>query len=166
VQTDGGRPPRSRYWESLAEPHERGFRQRLGVGGGNQNLRSETRRGRGRAEGHSCAPTDESFAVLVVVAFLLTCMVVFGEYRLGLREPTPFEKAAENITPANAGRACRTRTGPKIARFPLGMNKGRLFVALKLSAAHEAQGGRRGHHPTERPRPPHFPRKVRNRTVR
>ena len=38
------------------------------------------------------------FAVLVVVAFILTCMVVFGGYRLGLREPTPF-KAAENITP-------------------------------------------------------------------
>ena len=39
------------------------------------------------------------FAVFVVVAFVLTCMVVFGGYRLGLREPTPFEKAAENITP-------------------------------------------------------------------
>jgi hypothetical protein len=31
MRTDGGRPPRSRYWESLAEPHERGFRERLGV---------------------------------------------------------------------------------------------------------------------------------------
>jgi hypothetical protein len=38
-------------------------------------------------------------AVLVLIAFVLTCVVVFGGYRLGLREPTPFEKSAENITP-------------------------------------------------------------------
>jgi hypothetical protein len=37
-------------------------------------------------------------ALLILVAFVLTCIVVFGGYRLGLREPTPFEKAAENIT--------------------------------------------------------------------
>jgi len=38
-------------------------------------------------------------ALLVLAAFVLTCVVVFGGYRLGLREPYPVEKAAENIQP-------------------------------------------------------------------
>ena len=38
-------------------------------------------------------------AVVILAAFVLTCVVVFGGYRLGLREPSPIEKAAENIQP-------------------------------------------------------------------
>jgi hypothetical protein len=37
------------------------------------------------------------FAAIVAIAFVLTCLVVFAGYRLGLREATPFEKAVENI---------------------------------------------------------------------
>ena len=38
-------------------------------------------------------------ALLVWIAFAATCVIVFGGYQLGLRSPTPLEKAAENITP-------------------------------------------------------------------
>ena len=37
-------------------------------------------------------------ALAILAAFVVTCVVVFGGYKLGLREPSPFEKAAENIT--------------------------------------------------------------------
>jgi hypothetical protein len=38
-------------------------------------------------------------ALAILAAFVATCVVVFGGSKLGLREPTPFEKAAANITP-------------------------------------------------------------------
>jgi hypothetical protein len=38
-------------------------------------------------------------ALAIVAAFIGTCVLVFGGYKLGLRDPSPFEKAAENITP-------------------------------------------------------------------
>ena len=38
-------------------------------------------------------------ALAILAVFVVTCVVVFGGSKLGLREPTPFEKAAENITP-------------------------------------------------------------------
>ena len=37
-------------------------------------------------------------ALAVLAAFVVTCVVVFAGYKLGLREASPFEKAAENIT--------------------------------------------------------------------
>jgi hypothetical protein len=37
-------------------------------------------------------------ALAILAAFVATCVVVFGGYKLGLRQPSPFEKAAENIT--------------------------------------------------------------------
>lgn len=44
-------------------------------------------------------------ALAILAAFLVTCVVVFAGSKLGLREPSPFEKAAENITavPTPAG---------------------------------------------------------------
>jgi hypothetical protein len=38
-------------------------------------------------------------ALAILAAFVATCVVVFGGYKLGLLEASPFEKAAENITP-------------------------------------------------------------------
>jgi len=38
-------------------------------------------------------------ALIILAAFVLTCVVVFGGYRIGLLEPYPLEKAAENIQP-------------------------------------------------------------------
>ena len=37
-------------------------------------------------------------ALAILAAFVATCVVVFGGSKFGLREPTPFEKATENIT--------------------------------------------------------------------
>ncbi len=37
-------------------------------------------------------------ALAILAAFVATCVVGFGGSKLGLREPTPFEKATENIT--------------------------------------------------------------------
>ena len=37
-------------------------------------------------------------ALAILAAFVATCVVLFGGYKLGLRQPSPFEKAAENIT--------------------------------------------------------------------
>ena len=34
-----------------------------------------------------------------VIALVIIAAAVFAGYKLGLREPSPFEKAAENITP-------------------------------------------------------------------
>lgn len=53
------------------------------------------------AEGTKIVPArarSSAFAVIVGIAFVLICVVVLLGYRLGLREPTPLEKAAENIT--------------------------------------------------------------------
>jgi hypothetical protein len=36
-------------------------------------------------------------AVIIWIAFVAICVVVFGGYRLGLRTPTPLEQAAENM---------------------------------------------------------------------
>ena len=48
-------------------------------------------------------PTTSSrfspLALIILVAFVLTCVVVFGGYQLGLRQPYPMEKAAENMQP-------------------------------------------------------------------
>ena len=38
-------------------------------------------------------------ALAILAAFVATCVLVFGGYKLGLRDPSSFEKAAENITP-------------------------------------------------------------------
>ena len=37
-------------------------------------------------------------ALLVLAAFVPTCVVVFGGYRLGIREPYPIEKAAREYS--------------------------------------------------------------------
>jgi hypothetical protein len=38
-------------------------------------------------------------ALAIVTAFIATCVVVFGGYKLGLRDPSPLEKALEYMTP-------------------------------------------------------------------
>ena len=37
--------------------------------------------------------------LIILAAFVATIVLVFGGYRLGIREPFPLEKAAENMQP-------------------------------------------------------------------
>jgi hypothetical protein len=45
----------------------------------------------------SAHPVSSIIALVILVAFALTCIVVFAGSRLGLRDPYPVEKAIEQV---------------------------------------------------------------------